>query len=68
MSNCVHRHLTRYARGSIAVLICTAISDIAVAIVAIANPNVAPVAVGTIVTLTTAGVAAAVPLARPAAK
>ena len=65
MSDNVNHHLSRQTRGSVAVLVCTAVSDLAVAVVAIANPDVASVAVGTIATLTTAGVAAAASLMRP---
>jgi hypothetical protein len=57
----------RTLRGAVAVLVCTAVSDLAVALVAVVNPDVASIALGTIATLTTAGVAAAVPLVRPTA-
>jgi hypothetical protein len=59
-----NRHLPRLMRGTVAVLVCTAVGDVVVAIVAIVNPEVAPIALGTIATLTTAGVAAAVPQRR----
>lgn len=65
MSDLVKRYRTRPTRGTVAILVCTAVSDLAVALVAVANPEVAPVAVATIATLTTAGVAAAGSLLRP---
>lgn len=65
MSELVQRYRTRPTRGTIAILVCTAVSDLAVARIAVANPEVAPVAVGTIAMLTTAAVAAAGSLLRP---
>ncbi|GAB1693476.1 hypothetical protein [Krasilnikovia sp. M28-CT-15] len=61
------RTFIHQTRSAVAVLVCTAVSDLAVAVVAIINPEVAPIALGAIVTLTTAGVAAVVPPARPTA-
>ncbi len=67
MSERSNRHLSRPTRGTVALLVCTAVSDVTAAVVAIVNPDVAAIALGTIATLTTAGVAAAVPLMRPTA-
>lgn len=67
MSRRVHRRAVRQPRNTAALLVCTAVSDIAIAIVAVINPDVAPAAIGTIATLTTAGVAATLPLVRPTA-
>ena len=65
MSELVQRYRTRSTRETVAILVCTAVSDLAVALVAVANPDVAAVAVGTIATLTTAGIAAAASILRP---
>lgn len=65
MSDLVQRYRARSTRATVAILVCTAVSDLAVALVAVVNPEVAPVAVGTIATLTTAGIAAAGSLLRP---
>ena len=67
MSEQFRRQRTHPVRGALALLVCTAVGDLAVAFVAAANPAVAAIALGTIATLTTAGIAAAIPM-RPSTR